>query len=122
MRIDNGDGTVTDTLGGLQWQQSVDPGSYDQPGAVALCSALVLGGYAAGAWRLPSIAELESILDLTRTNPPVDPTYFPGTPTAYHWTSSVNPGNPADFWGVLFFNGADGYVTGASMNRVRCVH
>jgi hypothetical protein len=63
---DNGDGTVTDNLTGLVWQQAVPPNpcgvdgsSLDGPGlcgqadANKYCQGLNLGGYATG-WRLPT--------------------------------------------------------------------
>ena len=56
---DNGDGTVTDLVTGLMWQQ--DPGdkkTYTE--AVAGAAALDLGGYS--DWRLPTIKELYSLI------------------------------------------------------------
>ncbi|MCP3962130.1 MAG: DUF1566 domain-containing protein, partial [bacterium] len=57
---DNGDGTVTDGVTGLMWQQAPAYGlSYDQ--AVAGASSARTGGHA--DWRLPSIKELYSLID-----------------------------------------------------------
>ncbi len=56
---DNGDGTITDLVTGLMWQQ--DPGTkmtYDQ--AVAGAASFNLGGYT--DWRLPTIKELYSLI------------------------------------------------------------
>lgn len=56
---DNGDGTITDLVTGLMWQQ--DPGTkmtFDE--AVASASTFDLGGYT--DWRLPSIKELFSLI------------------------------------------------------------
>ena len=56
---DNGDGTVSDLVTGLMWQQ--DPGikmSYDQ--AVAGAASFDLAGY--HDWRLPNIKELYSLI------------------------------------------------------------
>jgi len=57
--IDNGDGTVTDTVTGLMWQQ--DPGekmTFNK--AVAGADDFMLAGY--DDWRLPSIKELYSLI------------------------------------------------------------
>lgn len=66
---DNGDGTVLDLVTGLMWQQ--DPGAkktFDEAVAgAAECSA---GGY--NDWRLPTIKELYSLIQLNGTDP--DPT------------------------------------------------
>ena len=62
---DNGDGTVTDLVTGLMWQQ--DPGAkltFDQ--AAAGASSLTLGGYS--DWRLPTIKELYSLILFSGTD------------------------------------------------------
>ncbi|MFL7870952.1 MAG: DUF1566 domain-containing protein [Anaerolineales bacterium] len=62
---DNGDGTISDLVTGLMWQQ--DPGekmTYDQ--AVAGTSSFNLAGYS--DWRLPSIKELYSLIQFSGTD------------------------------------------------------
>lgn len=59
---DNGDGTVTDNVTGLMWQQ--DPGdkmTYFE--ATAAADSFELAGY--DDWRLPSIKELYSLIDFS---------------------------------------------------------
>jgi hypothetical protein len=63
---DNGNGTVTDNVTGLMWQQ--DPGrkmTYGQ--ALAGARACRLAGYA--DWRLPTIKELYSLIDFRGRDP-----------------------------------------------------
>jgi hypothetical protein len=63
---DNGDGTVTDNVTGLMWQQ--DPGdkmTYTE--AAAAADSFELGGY--DDWRLPSIKELYSLIDFSGLDP-----------------------------------------------------
>ncbi|MCP3992389.1 MAG: DUF1566 domain-containing protein, partial [Actinomycetia bacterium] len=63
---DNGDGTVTDNVTGLMWQQ--DPGekmTYDE--AASAVDSFELAGY--DDWRLPSIKELYSLIDFSGTDP-----------------------------------------------------
>jgi hypothetical protein len=56
---DNGDGTVSDLVTGLMWQQ--DPGAkMTYPQAVAGADSFNLAGY--DDWRLPSIKELYSLI------------------------------------------------------------
>ena len=82
---DNGDGTVTDLVTGLMWQQSTDLNgdgminyedklSYDE--ALAAADTFSLGGYS--DWRLPSIKEMYSLFLMTG----IDPSGYTGTSTA----------------------------------------
>lgn len=71
----NGDGTITDNITGLMWQQ--DPGvkkTWDE--AVAGASKFTLGGYT--DWRLPTIKELYSLIEFSGK----DPSGYYGTSTA----------------------------------------
>jgi hypothetical protein len=59
---DNGDGTVTDNVTGLMWQQDMgDKMTWSE--ANALASSSTLGGYS--DWRLPTIKELYSLILFT---------------------------------------------------------
>jgi uncharacterized protein DUF1566 len=82
---DNGDGTITDNITGLTWQQSPDTNgdgdidaddklTYDQ--AVAGAGTLSFGGYT--DWRLPTIKELYSLILFSG----VDPSGYEGTDTS----------------------------------------
>lgn len=57
----SGDGTVTDRVTGLVWQQAHNAERLTWPRAVAACEGLQLGGH--DDWRLPTIKELFSITD-----------------------------------------------------------
>ena len=65
---DNGDGTVTDLVTGLMWQQGYS-GKMSQSEAAAGASSFELAGYT--DWRLPSIKELYSLIDFSGED--VDP-------------------------------------------------
>lgn len=78
---DNGDGTITDNVTGLMWQQ--DPGdkvSYNQ--GTERANVSTLAGY--DDWRVPTIKELYSLMnfngktgkDMSSTIPYIDDTYF----------------------------------------------
>lgn len=56
-------------------------------------------------WRLPTRNELLSIVDYGRTNPPVDPEYFPGTPVAEFWTVSPYATGADRSWEIYFSTG-----------------
>jgi hypothetical protein len=111
----NGDGTVTDPLTGLVWQQTLGTNDYSQADGVAYCAGLTLAG---GGWHLPTITELESIVD-RRYSPTIDPTAFPSTPPAGFWSSSVASGGNG--WLVTFYGGYSSYDDTSATGRVRCV-
>lgn len=116
---DNGDGTVTDNVTGLMWQQAVPSTNYTWANAAAYCPTLTLAGHS--DWRLPSVIELVSIVDLGQSSPSINGTYFPNTPGNSFWSSSPVAGSPSYAWGVDFYYGDTGYVDVSSTANVRCV-
>lgn len=81
---------------------------------VADVNATGLCGHA--DWRMPTIQELNTIVDQGRERPAIDPVYFPNTPETVFWSSTpyAGPLLPApgstdrpSAWGVHFYNGHD---------------
>ena len=97
---DNGDGTVTDNVTVLIWQQEDDDVRRYWEDALAYCENLDLAGPT--NWRLPDIKELMSILDNTRYNPAIDTTCFPGTTPVPYWSSSTSNEDSREAWTVSF--------------------
>ena len=72
---DNGDGTITDNVTGLMWQQ--DPGAkMTWNEAVDGSDSFALAGYS--DWRLPTIKELYSLMEFSG----IDPSGYIGTDTS----------------------------------------
>ncbi|MBH2006378.1 MAG: DUF1566 domain-containing protein [Myxococcaceae bacterium] len=90
---DISDSTVTDLWTGLMWEQtgSATPLTWNTsalPGsAQAYCGNLSKGGYT--DWRLPSVLELQSLVDYAKssTPPTIDTAAFPNTSATYYYTS-----------------------------------
>ena len=57
------------------------------------------------AWRLPNIKELSSIADKSLSNPAIDSTVFPATPSGWFKSSSPNVGSSLSAWNVDFSSG-----------------
>lgn len=72
-------------------------------------------------WRLPSVEELHSIANLSRTNPAIDTDYFPNTLSNAYWSSSPSAYYSNGAWGVSFDNGNDYYNYKHSSYYVRLV-
>jgi hypothetical protein len=112
---DNGDGTVNDSGATLTWQQQVPSATYLWDDAVTYCGGLALAG---GGFRLPTLDELKTLVDLQFSPARIDPTFFPDTPAAQFWTSS--PNGSSQHWYVDFQNGQPNARSGNMLN-VRCV-
>jgi hypothetical protein len=93
--IINGDGTVTDTITGLMWQQS-DGGEMTFENALAYADSLSLGAY--NNWRLPTALEAFSILNQGLVNPALDAAVFPNTGAEYWWTGERDLINTNKIW------------------------
>jgi hypothetical protein len=121
---DNGDGTVTDNVTGLMWQQAVPTGTYTWEQAKAYCPPLTLAGHS--DWRLPSRIELTSIVDLgVLSDTTINSAYFPSTPSNAFWSLSPVAGSPSSAWdsawSVSFNIGVIYSLATASTYYVRCV-
>ncbi|MBI5510405.1 MAG: DUF1566 domain-containing protein [Deltaproteobacteria bacterium] len=121
---------VTDAKTGLMWQGCVDgktgstcTGTAASPtwqAALTYCEGLSWATYT--DWRLPNLTELWSIVDTRLASPAIDPTAFPQTPTAGHWTASshyADSGQSA--WTVDFANGGSDRPGKGNPAHVRCV-
>ncbi len=115
---DNGDGTVTDNVAGLMWQQENQDVSRIWESALSYCESLELAGYA--DWRLPDIKELRSLVDNTKYDPAIDTTYFlyDGGSTDFFWSSSTKDHYHIDAVGVVFKTGA---IDDSAKRHGRCV-
>lgn len=95
--IDNGDGTVTDSLTGLVWLKDAGClGVQDWSASLAAASSLSDGvcdltdRSAPGEWRLPNVLEMFSLVDLGEHTPalPVSNPFI-GIVSEFHWTSTT---------------------------------
>lgn len=100
--VDNGNGTVTDVTTGLVWQQTT-AGPMSWKSALKYCERLTLGR--CSNWRLPNIKELASIVDLSRSTPSIDTTYFPDTNAYQYWSSTTSVANTENANYIDFNNG-----------------
>ncbi len=113
----HGNGTVTDTITGLIWQQCSmgQTGSECSVGsatihtwdtALQLADADNAAGYS--DWRLPNKAELQSLVAYDRYNPSINTVVFPNTASANYWSSSPYAVYGSISWVVGFYDGYDG--------------
>lgn len=91
----NGDGTLTDTITGLMWQQA-DGGEMTIESARIHVDTITVGGYS--DWRLPNAQEAFSIMDLSANNPALDLNAFAPTDAEYWWTSDRQANDSNKVW------------------------
>lgn len=123
---DNQDGTVTDQLTGLVWMKNAGafsattwPNALAEVGRLASGSNGLSDGSKAGDWRLPNLNELESLVDVSQSQPALPAgnpfTQVPTGSSAIYWSSTpyygINNGG-AVAWGINLGDGS--YLDGAS--------
>ena len=113
----NGDGTVTDNVTGLMWQQEDDNIARMYKLAITYCENIDFSTYS--DWRLPNRKELSSIIDNSQGEPVIDSAAFPNTDSSHYWSSTTAA--PPLAWSVDFSNGNVSYYDKANSRYVRCV-
>lgn len=113
-----GSKTVVDKGTGLEWQKSDDATPRNWQDALAYCENLSLDSKT--DWRLPSIRELKSIVDVNRYYPVIDPAF--SCQLSSYWSSTTVADYPTtSAWHVHFGNGDDIWDLKAKAHNVRCV-
>ena len=108
-------GEIMDLATQLTWQQPPAPQPRAWADAKTYCAGL------GGSWRLPSMTELQTLVDDRQSPATIDPQAFPNTPAGVFWTSSPVA---ADIyaWAVDFSSGNTTNPDLSAANQVRCVH
>jgi len=112
------DSTVRDTGTRPVWQQTAPSDLMAFEDAGKYCADLSLGG---GGWRLPSVKELQTLVDESRAKPAADASAFPDTVSDYYWSSSLLATHDDRGWAVSFAYGYDNFFPRSEKQRVRCV-
>ncbi len=111
----------TVTIGRLEWQDdsAAKTVERDYSGAKAYCEALTLAGKS--DWRLPTIKELQSIVDINRYKPAIKSS-FKNVASECYWSSSFRVSYSRSAWFVDFEDGKTGSYNSADDDLyVRCV-
>lgn len=120
----SGGGTVTDTRTGLEWQRTPNGSKMNWASAITHCKNLDLHG---NGWRLPSVKELQTIVDETQYSPAIDQGAFSSTSSELFWSSSASARKPnyqwetSYAWGVYFYIGHANLYDVSNEYLVRCV-
>lgn len=103
--VDNADGTITDNMTGLMWNQDGNGMGSAKilTDAIAYCSGLGTGGY--NNWRVPNVRELRSLIDYefgTGSFIKLNSSGFSNVQNGYYWSSTTTSGNA---WVDYMYNG-----------------
>jgi len=120
---DNGDGTVTDNYSGLMWMKTTADTNADGvvdeddkvtwAAALDWCETAAMAGY--DDWRLPTIKEMESIVDDNAVGDNgIDINFFPNTMPSNYWSSTTRVESPDYAWHVTYTGLKYGYSLKAS--------
>lgn len=95
---------VLDRETGLVWQRDTSETTYDWYGAQSYCYGANIAGRK--GWRLPTVAELATLLDPYENNPSLpDGHPFTNVKTSTYWSSTGDASSTAGAWGISFYDG-----------------
>ena len=109
--------TVIDTDTNLMWQycsmgqsgvycEQGDATKYSYQSANSLAQDITTANLS--DWRLPTVKELNSIVDVRCYAPSIASNVFPATPEQYVWSSDIFIADLSKAWAVNFESGEDG--------------
>jgi hypothetical protein len=110
-------GMVRDNLTKLTWQQIASSQRVTWANANSYCLALNLNGT---GWRMPTMRELVTIVDIHQIALMIDGTAFPGTQADWYWSATPSL-TPSNAWSVDFYSGGTSDFPMSMSYLVRCV-
>jgi len=117
--IEAPDGTVIDAATGLMWSRGTIAKGKTWAEAKEAAAAVRLGGFT--DWRLPTRAELLTLVDDTRSDPCIDTSRF-DCDSAWYWTATPLASSPSVFaWSVYFSYGFANCYGQTNQGLVRAV-
>ncbi len=118
-RYASGTGIIIDRTTNLIWELAYGTAmNHDAADAYCKMSTTDNAGF-----RLPSVEELQTIVDVHQSQPAIDSSVFTGLPSGslLHWTSTTRAANGAFAWRVNFADGSVGVSPKNDLLFVRCV-
>jgi len=117
--ISNGDGTITDNQSQLMWQKADSGANVNWTNAKSYCANFAQAGKT--DWRLPTVAELQTLLDYAKSKPAVAAAFASSTSSADYWTANAVVGVAGNAWQVGMAAGAAYFDVVTATYRARCV-
>jgi len=110
---------VIDTTNHIVWQDNDEVGDYKETSTMAdvYCQTLILNGHT--NWRVPTIKELQTIVDIQQQNT-INKLFSHTTPDIYR-TSTKFKKDSTYKWGIDFKTGEIKYINNIDKFCIRCV-
>lgn len=112
-------GVVTDKVNGIMWQDTAFFEIMDYAAAQKYCGNLTLDGYK--DWHIPSLTDLESIVNYGTYRPSVINVLYNTKPDSYYWSTTAKVTDAGSLWTVNFDYGEEYTDTRTGYKYVKCV-
>ena len=109
---------VRDKNTGLFWESQNEAWTKTWEQAKSYCEAL--DKWWKTNWRLPTISELEWLVDFSRYSPAINTNYFT-VASAYYWSSTTRANDTGNAWVLSFYNGDTFWYSKTGSYYVVCV-
>jgi hypothetical protein len=111
---------VEDKKTGLIWEQSPDLIHDTWSASLARCQTKSVGGQK--GWRAPSVEELKSLIDSSRTDPALPEGHpFSNIKSEIYWSATPSKSDDIVAWQVSFFTGEPVTDQKSGTRRIWCV-
>lgn len=118
-RYEVSDEIVFDRRTNLHWQRIDDGVLRTHAQAVEFCAGAAFEQRA--GWRLPTVMELQTLIDVRASSPAVDTEIFPGTRAELYWSSTAFAKDDTKVWWVSADSGVANLALRSETMYVRCV-
>lgn len=113
------DEVVHDRRTDLTWQRVDESPLLTHAQAIAYCESATFGDR--DGWRLPTLKELQTLIDARAASPALDADAFPDARAEAYWTSTVFAGDENKVWMLHVGKGVPQAALRSDTIHVRCV-
>jgi hypothetical protein len=112
--------SVIDKTNNIMWQDDIEVTQYLENITFAklYCEELILNGYI--DWRVPTIEQLQSIVDVTQKSPTINKLFEYSSKNQY-WSNTPFILDKQSYWYIDFNTGVRSYDKNSQTFNIRCI-